>query len=170
MNAKLKALCDAIVEKKEDLSDLEAITDENSGLIKRYCDYSNAVVMEQYRITAAIARANSPEDIRVRREQIDAERRNYHNLAVGATLLVNNMCEYYGVEKFYDGPLDNDLGGDYTSETRGNLAAFIGDFVDAEFQKGIGAYGRDPFAKDNEKNYIPDKEVRQNAGEYEECL
>lgn len=172
MNRRLKNLIDAILSSDEPADykedDINAIVG-TSGVVQAYCDYSNSVVMEDYRMSMVMARANDPQDIRDGRERIDHERRMHHNIAVRQTEFINKLCDAYRVEKFFDQEVDfsSDEKGEYSNDTRHAIAEFIGKFVSEEFEKGINEYEKTfSQAGSDSRNYISEKEVREDAEEY----
>lgn len=167
MNAKLNSLLNTIKEKQHDPELMNEDLDSVLDLIKSYCEYSNSVVMESYRLKLAEFRANDPEQLRDARESIDRERRALHNKACSATLIVNKTCDMYEVERFYAGTIELDGNSDFTSESRYCLADFIGGFVYDEFNKGINALEIDVSDDNVQKNVVSQSEIDRKAKEYD---
>lgn len=104
---------------KEDLDFIES-------RMEAFTEYQRHVVWMETRIQRIEMEGLRGEDYRNAVEPLDHARRSKHNVAMDAINQLNRMSQMYGLEPFYDGPVDH--------EHRNQVGDVIGDIVNEYFQ------------------------------------
>ena len=129
---KIKNIINKLVETNFDFFD-GSVDEACEFLEKRlisFPDYANVVIREQICLPMWRLRLD-PEDFRINVQEIDRQRRDYHEAAIDAVNILNRLCAAIEVEPFSD----------IDTTDRHAVADMVGDFVIELYREGIGNSG-----------------------------